>query len=159
MTKKLPHLLLAIDAGASSIKIVGSLAGDAECVPLSIDPYCLEVEDIPPNNSTFNQHSVWVKIGEITYAIGNLAVAKYDCPMTIKPAKMDTAIPKVCAAIAVYHQKFNLPMKFDLSIVSVLPPGEFAWEDDFASMLMLALRKPLIYSKRIEYELYQMTEN
>lgn len=139
-----PHLILAIDAGASSIKAVGSLAGDTECVPVTLEPYCVEVADKPASNLEFDENSVWVAVDELNYAVGNLAVAKYDAGLSIKPAKTETIIPKICAVIAVFRQKFNLPAKFDLSIVSVLPPGEFAWKDEFAEVLRLTLRRPIV---------------
>jgi hypothetical protein len=137
---EVPHLLIAIDPGASSIKVVGSLEGDSSCVPFTIDPYCLKVDDSPPSKSDFTENSVWVRMAGITYAIGNLAVAKYDCPLEIKPSKIDSIVPKVCAAIAVLHRKFNLPKYFHISLVSVLPPGEFEYEDRMRSELILAFR-------------------
>ena len=36
--KEQPHLILAIYPGASSIKTVGSIAGDDKCHPLIIEP-------------------------------------------------------------------------------------------------------------------------
>lgn len=135
-----PHLLIAIDPGASSIKVVGSLEGDVRCVPFTIDPYCLEVHDDPQPRSDFNENSVWVRMAGITYAIGNLAVTKYDCPLGIKPLKIDSIVPKICAAVAVLHRKLNLPKVFDLSITSVLPAGEFSYEDRMRSELIQLLR-------------------
>lgn len=139
----LPHLILAIDAGASSVKVIGSLAGDAECVPFTIEPYCLEIDDQPPANPDFDEDSVWIKLNNVTYAVGNFAVTQYDAHPSIKPAKIDTVIPKVCAAIAIFQQKFKLPREFALSVVSVLPPGEFGWKEAFIERLTLALRKTI----------------
>lgn len=140
MPSGLPHLLVSIDPGASSIKVVGSMAGDDACIPLTIEPYCLEVIN-PSPNSDFDENSVWVKLGLTSYALGNLAIAKYDCPLEIKPLKIQSIVPKICAAIAVMHRKFNLPEKFDLSISSVLPPGEFIYASDLQTMLSKAFRK------------------
>lgn len=139
-SSQLPHLIIAIDPGASSIKIVGSLAGDDSCCPLIIEPYCVEIED-PLPNLDFDENSVWITSGGISYALGNLAIAKYDCPLEIKPLKIKSIVPKICAAIAVLHRKFNLPVKFELSISSVLPPGEYTYADNMRSMLSTALRK------------------
>jgi hypothetical protein len=139
-TRQLPHLVIAIDPGASSIKVVGSVVGDEKCYPFIIEPYCLEITD-PTPNLDFDHNSVWVTVGGISYALGNLAIAQYDCPLEIKELKIKSIVPKICAAIAVLHRKFKLPAKFELSISSVLPPGEFGYGSDLKSMLTVALRK------------------
>jgi|GEM_PF-3209971 len=141
LKEDLPHLIIAIDPGASSIKVVGSMAGDDKCYPITLDPYCLEVADLPTPNPHFDENSVWVGIAGINYAVGNLAVAKYNCPMEIRPLKIKAVVPKICAAIAVLHKKLNLPPRFDLSMSSVLPPGEYVYVDDMRSMLSVAFRK------------------
>ena len=54
----LPHLLISVDPGASNIKIVGSIALDVTCVPIAIDPYCLEVaHDTLAQASNFDRNS------------------------------------------------------------------------------------------------------
>lgn len=136
----LPHLIVSIDPGASSIKVVGSMVGDDICHPLTIEPYCLEISNPTPNRD-FDENSVWVKLGLRSYALGNLAIAKYDCPLEIKPLKIQSIVPKICAAIAVMHRKLGLPEKFDLSISAVLPPGEFTYATDLKTMLSKAFRK------------------
>jgi hypothetical protein len=129
-----PLLIISIDPGASSIKVVGSVAGDDKCCPLIIEPYCVEIND-PVPDLNFDQNSVWVNICGISYALGNLAIAKYDCPLEIKPLKIKSIVPKICAAIAILHRKF------ELAISSVLPPGEYAYADEMRLMLLKALRK------------------
>jgi hypothetical protein len=136
----LPHLVIAIDPGASSIKIVGSLAGDDKCVPITIEPHCIEITD-PAPDPNFDEHSVWVTLSNVSYALGNLAIARYDCPLEIKPLKMRSIVQKICAAIAVLHRRFNLPSKFALSISTVLPPGEYIYANDLMSLLSVAFRK------------------
>ena len=42
----LRHLLLAIDPGASAIKVVCSLVGDEKCFPFTINPFCLDLDDL-----------------------------------------------------------------------------------------------------------------
>jgi hypothetical protein len=135
-----PHLVIAIDTGASSIKVVGSLAGADKCYPFSIEPQSIEITN-PSPNPDFDENSVWVTIGETSYALGNLAIVKYNCPLEIKPLKIKSIVPKLCAAIAVLHRKFNLPSKFDLSISTVLPPGEFIYSTDLATLVSVAFRK------------------
>ena len=142
----LPHLLLSIDPGTSSIKVVCSLAGDEKCYPFSIDPDCLDLDlvhesdRIPEPNSNFDHRSVWVRIGTKHYAVGNLASARYDNYSSIKPLKNDSIVPKIVAAIAVAHQQLQLPKKFKVSISSVLPPGEFLYAGKVMEALRLALR-------------------
>jgi hypothetical protein len=146
---QIPHLIIAIDPGASSIKVVGSVAGDEKCYPFMIEPYCLEITD-PTPNPDFDQNSVWVTVGGISYALGNLAIARYDCLLEIKQLKIESIVPKICAAIAVLHRRFKLPAKFELSISSVLPPGEFGYDSDLKSMLTVALRKIITPAGRIK---------
>ena len=156
---ELPHLIIAIDPGASSIKIVGSIAGEDKCHPLMIEPYCVEIND-PTPDLNFNENSVWVTVGETSYALGNLAIARYNCPLDIKPLKVKSIVPKLCAAIAVLHKKLNLPSKFQLSISSVLPPGEYAYAEEVRTILSTVRRiatpsgviKPMIRSIDIQPE-------
>ena len=156
---ELPHLIIAIDPGASSIKIVGSIAGEDKCHPLMIEPYCVEINDPTPDRN-FDENSVWVTVGETSYALGNLAIARYNCPLDIKPLKVKSIVPKLCAAIAVLHKKLNLPAKFQLSISSVLPPGEYAYADEVKAILTVVRKirtpagviKPLIRSIEIHSE-------
>jgi hypothetical protein len=135
-----PHLIIAIDSGASSIKVVGSLAGDDKCYPFTIEPQLIEITD-PRPNADFDENSVWVTVDGISHALGNLAIVKYICPLEIKPLKIKSIVPKICGAIAVLHRKFNLPPKFDLSIATVLPPGEFTYAADLNTLLSIAFRK------------------
>lgn len=75
----LPHLLLAVDAGASAIKVVASLVTHSECLPFTIDTEWVDLSElhesyhIPEPNPTFDERSVWVGHGDKYYAIGNLA--------------------------------------------------------------------------------------
>ena len=142
----LSHLVLAIDCGASCTKVVTSLAGDEKCYPFTIDPDCLdldlvsEADRVPEPNPSFDHRSVWVRLGSKYYAVGNLAATRYNNFFSIKPLKNDSIVPKIIAALAVAHRKFNLPSKFNLSISSVLPPGEFSYVQNVVKDLSLALR-------------------
>ena len=133
------HLLLAIDLGASGTKIVGSIVGEAGCKAGLMTPHCIEVDGALDREPLFDRHNVWVKIGAKSYAVGNLAHIKYEATNKLKPAKFTTAVPKICAAIAVAAQAFALPAKFDLSISFVLPPAE--WEQ--ASIVIERLQTAL----------------
>ena len=142
----LSHLVLAIDCGASCTKVVTSLVNDDKCYPFTIDPDCLdldlvaEVDRVPKPNSNFDHRSVWVRLGDKYYAVGNLAATRYNNYLSIKPLKNDSIVPKIIAAIAVAHQYFKLPNKFNISITSVLPPGEFSYVQNVVKDLSLALR-------------------
>ena len=161
----LSHLLLAIDSGASAIKVVCSLVGDEKCYPFTIDPYCLDLDDLHPSdripepNADFDQNSVWVGIGDKYYAIGNLVRAKYGILSSIKPLKSDSIIPKIVAAIAVAAQKFNLPCKFKVTIISVLPPGEHQYTDGVSQKLMMCLRNIKTPAGKINPILKQLSIN
>jgi hypothetical protein len=142
----LPHLLLAIDPGASAIKVVASLAGDLKCLPFTIDTEWVDLSElheschIPDPNASFDERSVWVGYGDKYYAIGNLAKTKYNVQPFIKPLKNDSIIPKILAAVAVAQKRLNLPPKFNISISSVLPPGEFNYTQSVMIELAEALR-------------------
>ena len=142
MKTELSHLLLAVDLGGSGTKIVGGIQGkDGVKVSLMM-PHCVEVKD--PNellfNFDFDEHNTWVKIDGIGYAVGNLAANKYNATNKLKPAKFTTAVPKICAAIAVFAQLFKLPAKFNLSITYVLPPAEWEQRTIVTERLQSALK-------------------
>jgi len=128
MKKQVPHLLLAIDLGASGTKIVASVVGQPDCKAVLMEPHCVQVNDrqLLTPDPQFDEHNVWVRIADKFYAVGNLALIKHNATNKLKPAKFTIAVPKICAAIGVFAQKFNLPDKFYLSITFVLPPAE--WE-------------------------------
>jgi hypothetical protein len=140
MTTNLSHLIVAIDAGASVIKVLGSTEGCAEFTTLTIDPYCVVLDAPALPDPKFDEHSLWIRICGKYYAVGNIARAKIDGRMEVEALKIDTLIPKVCAAVAAMHHRLNLPGKFDLSLVSVLPPGEESYRDEFRSKLTFALK-------------------
>jgi hypothetical protein len=129
MRKKTPHLKVAIDFGASATKAVGSveIGGEINCLLFVMTPHCLKVEDISLTpNPEFDENSTWVQLGQDSYVVGRLAAIKYHDEIKVRPAKVTNAIPKIWAVVALFARKFNLPDKFKLSIVFVLPPAE--WE-------------------------------
>ena len=164
-SNNLRHLIIAIDTGASAIKVVASLAGDEKCYPFTIDPFCVDLDDlhqsdrIPDPNLNFDHRSVWVGIDTKNYAIGNLAKSRYGICPSIKTLKSDSIVPKVAAAIAVAHRKFKLPSKFNLSISSVLPPGEHAYTTNVSTDLTMALRNIKTPAGKITPILQKLTIN
>ena len=142
MKKLVPHLLLAIDLGASGTKIVASIVGQPDCKAVLMEPHCVNVDDrqLLTPDPQFDEHNVWVRIAEEFYAIGNLALVKHNATNKLKPPKFTTAVPKICAGIGVFAKKFNLPDKFDLSITFVLPPAEWEQRTIVIEQLQVAVK-------------------
>ena len=107
-----------------------------------MEPHCALVNDRQSLtlDSQFDEHNVWVRIAEEFYAVGNLALVKYDATNKLRPLKSTTAVPKICAAIAVMARKFNLPDKFDLGITIVLPPAEWSQRTIVEEQLKIAVK-------------------
>jgi hypothetical protein len=126
MRKKTPHLKLAIDLGASAGKAFGSIDDDPHCIAVLTTPHCIKVENIMlPLDPDFDENSAWVRLDDDLYVVGRLAVTKYRDDLKVRPAKIVNALPKICATIGIFAQKFNLPAKFKVSIAYVLPPAEW----------------------------------
>ena len=142
MKTELVRLLLAVDLGGSGTKIVGGIQGEEGVKVSLMMPHCCEVKDTNELlfNLDFDEHDTWVKINGIGYAVGNLAATKYNATNKLKPAKFTTAVPKICAAIAVFAQLFKLPAKFNLSITYVLPPAEWEQKTIVSADLRAALK-------------------
>ena len=128
MKTDIPHLLLAVDLGGSGTKIVGGIKGNEGIKVSLMPPHCVEVKD--PNelvvNLDYDEYNTWIAFEGQSYAVGNLAAIKYNAINKLRPAKFTSAVPKICAAIAVFAQRFNLSSKFNVSLTFVLPPAE--WE-------------------------------
>lgn len=139
--KSLAHLILAIDFGASTTKIVASLEGSSEFITAIMEPHCQIASVTELESGKFCENSVWVSWGHNCYAVGNLAKAKFDARLTVKPLKTDVTVPKTCAAVAVLAEKFNLDAKFQLTVIAVLPPGELSAGAKYLQHLKVALAK------------------
>jgi hypothetical protein len=143
MKAELPHLLLAVDLGGSGTKIVGGIQGkEGGEKAVIMMPHCIQVKnrDELLFDLDFTEHKTWVKIEGVGYAVGNLAATKFNATNKLKPAKFTTAVPKICAAIAVFTQLFRLPAKFNLSITFVLPPAEWEQKKIVIERLQIALK-------------------
>ncbi|GEM_PF-6606424 len=115
---------IAVDTGASGIKVVGAIDGE-QCVAFLMAPHCLEIDlNATEKADIFTEHRVWVKFDSEAYAVGTLAQT-LGASLRMKPLKYTTATPKICAAIGVVMQKLELPFKFNLNLVCVLPASEF----------------------------------
>jgi hypothetical protein len=143
MKAELPHLLLAVDLGGSGTKIVGGVQGREGGEKVSIVmPHCIEVKNTADLlfDLDFTEHSIWLKLEGVGYAVGNLAATKFNATNKLKPAKFTVAVPKICAAIAVFSQLFKLPAKFNLSLTFVLPPAEWEQKTIVIERLQAALK-------------------
>ncbi len=143
MKAELPHLLLAVDLGGSGTKIVGGIVGREGGEKVSIVmPHCIEVKNTAELlfDLDFTEHNTWLKLEGVGYAVGNLAATKFNATNKLKPAKFTVAVPKICAAIAVFSQLFKLPAKFNLSLTFVLPPAEWEQKTIVIERLQVALK-------------------
>ena len=115
---------IAVDTGASGIKVVGAIDGE-QCVAFLMAPHCLEIDlNATEKADIFTEHRVWVKFDSQAYAVGTLAQT-LGASVRMKPLKYTMATPRICAAIGVVMQRLELPLKFDLNLVCVLPASEF----------------------------------
>jgi hypothetical protein len=129
MRHKTPHLKVAIDLGASATKAIGSMKGESNFLPILITPHCYKAESALRPDPDFDENSIWIELGKDVYAVGRYAEIKYQDIIKVRPAKTTNAIPKICAVIALFAQKFQLPAKFNVSISFVLPPAEWGQKD------------------------------
>ena len=160
MKQKVPHLLLAIDFGASATKAIASLVGTpSDCITLSMSPHCVEVDDnsLLTNDPDFNEHQSWVKIEGKSYALGNLATTKFNSSLKVKPLKFTSAVQKACAVISVFAQKFQLPERFELSLTFVLPPAEWDHKQTIADRIKAAVQDLITPRGRIKPKLKSLS--
>jgi hypothetical protein len=160
MKQKVPHLLLAIDFGASATKAIGSLVGTpSDCITLSMSPHCVEVEDssLLTSDPDFNEHQSWVTIEGKSYALGNLATTKFNSSLKVKPLKFTSAVQKACAVISIFAQKFQLPERFELSLTFVLPPAEWDHKQVVVDRLQAAIKDLITPRGRIKSKLKSLS--
>ncbi len=160
MKQKVPHLLLAVDFGASATKAIGSLVGTREdCVTLSMSPHCVEVDDnsLLTSDPDFGEHQSWVTIEGKSYALGNLATTKFNSSLKVKPLKFTSAVQKACAVISIFAQKFQLPEKFELSLAFVLPPAEWEHKQTIVDRMRAAVKDLITPRGRIKPKLSSLS--
>jgi hypothetical protein len=118
------HVTIAVDPGASGIKVVCSIDDDDPCAFL-IPPHITEIDEPKKliRDVGFDKDNLWVKMGKNYYAVGSLA-ERYGASQLIKPQKFITASPKICAAIGIAMQTLEISSEFTLSLSCVLPPAE-----------------------------------
>ena len=160
MKQKVPHLLLAIDFGASATKALASLVGTpSDCITLSMSPHCVEVDDdsLLIDDPDFSEHQSWVTIEGKSYALGNLATTKFNSSLKVKPLKFTSAVQKACAVISIFAQKFQLPERFELSLTFVLPPAEWEHKQTIAARINAAVKNLVTPRGRIKIKLKSLS--
>jgi hypothetical protein len=159
MKQKVPHLLLAIDFGASATKAIGSLVGTEDCITLSMSPHCVEVDDssLLTPDPDFGEHQSWVTIEGKSYALGNLATTKFNSSLKVKPLKFTSAVQKTCAVVSIFAQKFQLPERFELSLTFVLPPAEWDHQQVIVERLQAAVKDLITPRGRIKPKLLSLS--
>jgi Actin like proteins N terminal domain len=118
------HVTIAVDPGASGIKVVCSVNGNDPYAFL-IPPYIIEYDEPKKliRDVNFDKDNLWVKMGKNYYAVGSLA-ERSGAAQLIKPQKFITAPSKICAAIGIAMQTLKISSEFTLSLNCVLPPAE-----------------------------------
>jgi Actin like proteins N terminal domain len=144
---------IAVDTGASGTKVVAAI-GKQPCVAVLIEPHCMLTNDLNllVKNSEFDEHKVWVKIGDEAYAVGTLAETQ-GASLKLKPAKYITAAPKICAAIGVVMQRLKLPSQFDLNLVCVLPASEYEDHKVMTDKVSSAIKTLTLPSGKVKIKL------
>ncbi len=116
--------MVAVDPGASGIKVVCSVNG-SDPYPFLIPPYIIQIDEPKKlvKDIEFDEDNLWVKMGKEYYAVGSLA-QRLGVSQLIKPHKFITAPAKICAAIGLAMQTLKISGEFTLSLSCVLPPAE-----------------------------------
>jgi hypothetical protein len=160
MKQKVPHLLLAVDFGASATKAIGSLVGTpSDCITLSMSPHCVAVDDslLLTPDPDFGEHQSWVTIEGKSYALGNLSITKFNSSLKVKPLKFTSAVQKACAVISIFAQKFRLPERFELSLTFVLPPAEWDHKQTITDRIKTAVKDLITPRGRIKPKLLSLS--
>lgn len=118
------HVTIAVDPGASGIKVICSVNGNDPYAFL-IPPYIIQIDEPKKliKDVEFDKDNLWVKVGKEYYAVGSLA-ERCGASQLIKPQKFITAPAKICAAIGLAMQTLEISSEFTLSLSCVLPPTE-----------------------------------
>lgn len=145
----LPDLILAIDLGASQIKVIANApTQNAFPILLCMDPEIADVSAASVENyektksgETDPENTCWVGIGEEYYAVGFLARHKYGGNSLLKQLKEESAVPKICGVLWVLFQKLKLMNKLKVAIAVLLPPSEYQDKERLEQKLRQELKK------------------
>lgn len=143
-----PEVTLTLDFGGSGTKAIAQIRG-GRSTAIWMEPAVIEATKKSLAFQTRNlgnaypENSAWVGIVEDYRAVGYLARSNYSATPGLKPRKYELALYKTLAVVWIIKQKFKLPESFDISVVLLLPPGEF--EDS-------ALLKPMLRDALAEFD-------
>jgi hypothetical protein len=127
-----PDVLIALDFGGSSTKVLYQRFGDAASNFLIMQP-----EVAPLTQSTVEQfqmrqfgisapeHCSWVCANNQCHAVGSLAKNHFYAHAGLAALKYERAVYKTLAATWVIQQRLNLRPSFKAAIACLLPPGEY----------------------------------
>ncbi|WP_013325717.1 ParM/StbA family protein [Gloeothece verrucosa] len=141
-TSSRQSLIMAIDGGGSSTKIIGGLNFVLRSV-IAMEPEMIQVprELLSEYDAgVLPKDCAWVGLGGKYLAVGYLARCQATVTPMLSQPKMSLAIPKIAAAVWVLKEMFNLPSQLRLSLATVLPPGEYKDKDNLESALKEALK-------------------
>jgi hypothetical protein len=120
------NVKIAVDTGASGIKVICSVNG-SEPYAFLIPPYVTEIDE-PKNlikDPNFDKENLWIKMGKNYYAVGSLA-KRYGAQQLIKPQKFINAPARIFAAIGMAMQILKIQSEFTLKLSLLLPPAELS---------------------------------
>lgn len=143
-----PQLTLTMDFGGSGTKGIVQIRGGKPTAiwmePSVIEaPYSSLAFQTRNLGNAYPENTAWVGIGDDYRAVGYLARSIYSATPRLKPRKYELALFKTLAVVWAIKQKFKLSDSFDISLVLLLPPGEF--EDS-------ALLKPMLKEALAEFD-------
>jgi hypothetical protein len=133
-------LYLYCDLGTSGLKIIGSKDHAQKAIMLS--PEIIEIGETTLNDLEFVPgdcvNSIWVKIADRYFAIGNLA-KDLMATAILSQSKSGLACERIAGITWLMAKHFGLSHNFDVSLVCLLPPGELKEKD----VLAVAIAKTL----------------
>lgn len=139
MAKAISRIEILLDFGGSGTKVAATCDGNRPIFFL-MPPHCTEISAQSCIGEYFDENSVWVSCDDTYYAVGVLAEQFSSSSINVKPLKVESALPKTLAAIAIAAQKLGIK-KFRLAVSIVLPSGESQQRDIYSQQLNELLGK------------------
>nr|ADN18501.1 conserved hypothetical protein [Gloeothece verrucosa PCC 7822] len=157
MEKRKPLLVMAIDFGGSSTKIIGGRSfKQRSCFVM--EPYVSELPKqlLRENNSLTSalpKDRAWVAIDDRYTAVGYLAQLLTTANPMLSQLKLLSAVEKVAAAVWVLKEQFKLPNQIRLALVALLPPGEYSNKQTLEERLRESLSSYMTPGGEMQVEL------
>ena len=147
------NVKIAVDTGASGIKVICSVNG-SEPYAFLIPPYVTEIDE-PKNlikDPNFDKENLWIKMGKNYYAVGSLA-KRYGAQQLIKPQKFINAPVRIFAAIGMAMQILKIQSEFTLKLSLLLPPAELNDADIIIKKVASTIKSLEFPSGKVKIEL------